>query len=298
MTDRAKSRFGASICSSSIGSAPGMANTVLLAGRSFAVARNTMAAHEVLAAGVGDLGGVRLGVDLDQLRQPRRRRLGLLGADLRLVDTDPHHRAQGDDGVTVPVEQLAAVGVEASLGQPVRAVELGLDHVGLPAGLPAPTLVDQLGLAVVGPRLVDPRERPRIAQSRRSPSCLAALTAPTVMAGFSGPMPATTGLNKSLTSAPEAPTNSSGDRSFAARSGSQRGGRPLGGVGALTGVGGRGLSRARRQRHRGGQGQSGHHPPRLTAPRSGRPCRKHRSILPPQRAKTASRPRRPGEPDT
>mgnify|MGYP003694702495 CR=1 FL=1 len=137
----------------------------------------------------GHLRLVRLRVDLDHFREPDCRRLGLVAAHLRLVDSDPEYRAILNDGNAVLSEQLTALGIEAPLRQSVRAVELGLHDAGLPACLPLTGLLGQPGLGFVPSSLQVRRERSTRTTTWRVAVEPSRDTDPTATVGFSGPIP-------------------------------------------------------------------------------------------------------------
>ena len=172
MIGRAKSRVGPSIWSSSIGSAPGIANTSRFRGRPASVVRKTMASTNARGPAAATLAAYALA---SMPTSRARRRTDVVhgaGFELGLVQPDPHHGPQLDDGVAVLAEQLTALGVQAGLGEPVGAVELGLDDVRPPAGLPPARVLGQRRLGAVGPGLLDTGEGPGGVQRGRRGAAL------------------------------------------------------------------------------------------------------------------------------
>ena len=122
---------------------------------------------EGVIAGGGHQLAIRGRIDVDELRELRRRGGGRVAVDHGLVDPDPHHRSQLGDHVVVLAQHLAAVGRHPSLAEPVRPVELRLDDRGLPGRLPPSGVVLELGGGGVRPLLRHAREGPGDVQGGR-----------------------------------------------------------------------------------------------------------------------------------
>ena len=189
-----------------------MAKTSRFAGRSGSEARKTMAGTKACGPALGDQRDVGLGVDVDELGQPGRRRLLAVGGEVGLVEPDPDDGALLDDRVAVLAEQLAAVGVEPVLGEPVGPVETGLHQRRGPGRSPGAVLA---GRARPWCRTSRAAARPGTPSGRRASRRAApTVTAVTSTWGVTGPMPRTSGWNRASVWAPLAPANATAVRSF------------------------------------------------------------------------------------
>ena len=143
---------------------------------------------------------------------------GRVALDRGLVDADPHHRRSLTIGSSSSPEHLARARRPPVAGDSRFApVELRLHDARLPVGLPPAGVAGSAGPALVYAHFCGTPGNAQVdVQVGGGRSRPAGSTAPTVTAGRSGPMPATSGWNNASTSAPVAPTNSTAVRSFLA----------------------------------------------------------------------------------